>query len=188
MGIWVLSFLSWKLTEMELVTTFQLCNCTSSTVISDHFGTDGTQGKWTCTQHARSSCSMLLLLIMLRPLLLECSCAGHVSSSSCWCFSWSPAPTPTSSSPKQINNKDALWRSVALGLRVCEGPNYSKKNKISNREKWKKISSSFPISLLSPAHLAGNLSRRKPESLWIRKALRLVSADAPGLRKRFAYY
>lgn len=39
----------------------------------------------------------------------------------------------------------ALWRSVALGLRVCEGLNYAPKKKISNKEKWKKFSSSHPI-------------------------------------------
>ncbi len=120
MGIWVLSFLSWETYRDgtgDHISTLQLLFPHRHT---DHFQTEGTHGKWTCTQHARSSCSMLLLLIMMRLLLLECSCAGHVSSSSYWCSSWSPAPTPTSSLPKQIKNPRssvALCGFGAQGLR-----------------------------------------------------------------------
>jgi len=121
------------------VTTFQLCNCSSPTVIltisrqKEHRGSGPAHN-------------------MLGVVAACCFCWswwGHCRLNAAVRVMWAAPPGlqhPHPQAPRQSKSRtqEAQWRSVALGLRVCEGLNYAKK-RFSIKEKWKKFSSSHPI-------------------------------------------
>ncbi len=123
---------------MELVTTFQLCNCSSPTVIL----TISRQ------KEHRGSGPAHNMLGVVAACYFCWSWWGYCCLSAAVRVMWAAHPAdaplglqhPHPQAPRQSKSRtqEALWHSVALGLRVCDGFNYAKKT-FSIKEKWKKL-------------------------------------------------